>query len=369
MAQVITASFGQIALACKNHLAAQIPIITANPDLVIIVGRDAREVPHFTGERDVILRPGSFAAIDRAFDGAGRTCSKLTRYLEVMPRDRLLTDASDRDQYRLTNPLPPGQSLDPNGAITGTPSDSHVASYGHFPWEETILSCLHGFWPKDGSLNLLTDCEIRLATGEGPIKGEDRDTPDWMRSAFRMEVEYLTTLNQTYWDPPLITTPDTLSAFRGASFSQTITAVGGKPPYTWSMIGSLPPGLSFSNGLISGTVSTLESATGIWKFTIIVTDANGQRGTMEYHMPIISILPTTLPHPRVGVHYSQAMTLQGPHGTVIWTATGLPPGLSIGQLSGVISGTVTNPGVGGPYFVEISVPGKGHANYEMIVDP
>src|SRR6266852_6772664 len=59
----------------------------------------------------------------------------------------------------------------------------------------------------------------------------------------------------------------------GTAYSQTLTATGGVPPYTWSVTkGSLPSGLTLnsSTGLISGTIGGVKTAI---NFTATVTDS------------------------------------------------------------------------------------------------
>jgi len=59
----------------------------------------------------------------------------------------------------------------------------------------------------------------------------------------------------------------------GTAYSQTLTATGGVPPYTWSVTkGSLPSGLTLSSstGLISGTIGGVKTAI---NFTATVTDS------------------------------------------------------------------------------------------------
>ena len=54
------------------------------------------------------------------------------------------------------------------------------------------------------------------------------------------------------------------------SYGQPLTATGGTTPYTWSLTGSLPAGLSLSSGgVASGTPTTAGST----NFTVQVTDA------------------------------------------------------------------------------------------------
>ena len=72
--------------------------------------------------------------------------------------------------------------------------------------------------------------------------------------------------------PPLtITTGSPLpNASVGSPYSQTLTATGGFPPYTWSLVtGSLPPGLNLSSaGVLSGT----PTQTGTVTFSVFVGD-------------------------------------------------------------------------------------------------
>jgi hypothetical protein len=75
--------------------------------------------------------------------------------------------------------------------------------------------------------------------------------------------------------PPLAITNATLpNGTTGVLYSATLTATGGIPPYTWSLVsGALPPSLSLtpSSGLISGTPTTAGSYT----FTVQARDTAG----------------------------------------------------------------------------------------------
>jgi len=59
-------------------------------------------------------------------------------------------------------------------------------------------------------------------------------------------------------------------------------------------------------------------------------------------IPSLAITPTTLPNGGVNVAYSKTISATGGTGTYLWSATGLPTGLSINPSTGEISGTPGN---------------------------
>jgi len=71
----------------------------------------------------------------------------------------------------------------------------------------------------------------------------------------------------------------------GASYSQTLAASGGAPPYAWSLTsGSLPTGLTLnpSSGAIGGTPSEVGSFT----FTVRVSDSASASATKQFQLSI-----------------------------------------------------------------------------------
>lgn len=66
----------------------------------------------------------------------------------------------------------------------------------------------------------------------------------------------------------MMTNPGTQWATIDEPFSLSLTPSGGSGPYKWSLTGTLPPGLSFSGGVITGTPTT----EGRFRITITVTD-------------------------------------------------------------------------------------------------
>lgn len=81
-------------------------------------------------------------------------------------------------------------------------------------------------------------------------------------------------------EPLQIAAPASLPNGRvGEEYANVVfNATGGRSPYSWSYSGPLPPGLSFSNGVLSGK----PSAQGSFSFTVLVTDAGGRTAERDF---------------------------------------------------------------------------------------
>ena len=84
-------------------------------------------------------------------------------------------------------------------------------------------------------------------------------------------------LNLTVASPISIVTAALPGGVKGVSYNETLAASGGVLPYTWSVNGALPPGLTATaaTGLLSTGTGTL-TAGGQYNFTVIVTDGEGR---------------------------------------------------------------------------------------------
>ncbi len=142
--------------------------------------------------------------------------------------------------------------------------------------------------------------------------------------------------------PPLVVTTDSPlpTALEGVPYSQTFHVSGGTPPYTWSSTGSLPPGLSFRNGLLSGTPAAL----GNYYFTVRVSDAAAKSGSKQFSVyvgAVLQLVTPTLDSGALGVPYSFHLLAEGGATPYKWAiASGsLPPGLAFDVNNGSIAGT------------------------------
>jgi hypothetical protein len=117
----------------------------------------------------------------------------------------------------------------------------------------------------------------------------------------------------------------------GVAKSVTMTAVGGTTPYTWSATG-LPPGktINASTGVISGAPTT----GGVYTSTVTVKDATKATSSVSFNWVIGTPGSVTVTNPGnqtgfVGNSVSLTMQASGGYIPYTWSATGLPPGLTV----------------------------------------
>ena len=82
-----------------------------------------------------------------------------------------------------------------------------------------------------------------------------------------------------------ITTESLPEGREGQSYSATVQAIGGVPPYDWSWGGSLPDGLSLAN--LQGVVIGTPTESGDFTFTVYVTDSGEPTQTDERDFLIV----------------------------------------------------------------------------------
>lgn len=131
------------------------------------------------------------------------------------------------------------------------------------------------------------------------------------------------------------------------TYSQTLSATGGTPPYAWSKTaGALPQGLTLAaNGAISGA----PSAAGTFSFTAQVSDGSHVTASAAFELTIAGGVgistPSGLSSGSVGSSYSQNLEASAGVTPYTWNlaAGTLPPGLTLSS-AGAITGVATTAG-------------------------
>ncbi len=153
--------------------------------------------------------------------------------------------------------------------------------------------------------------------------------------------------------------PVVAAAFtEGTPGSATVTATGSPTP-TITEVGNLPNGVSFVNGVLSGTAAvTVNSAV----YSLTITASNGiapaasETFTLTVYAPLAVTSPTSLTPATAGVAYTPVtFTATGADDIYTWKKVSLPRGMVINGYSGQLSGT---PKDAGSYTVTVEVESK-----------
>ncbi|MCC7340360.1 MAG: putative Ig domain-containing protein [Bryobacterales bacterium] len=150
--------------------------------------------------------------------------------------------------------------------------------------------------------------------------------------------------------PLLITTASPLPPGGvGESYTATISATGGLPPYGFSVsAGALPPGLSLNpqTGVIGGN----PTQEGSYTFTVRVSDTGGDTAvTREFVIQVLSgvrlVTQNPLPDGLVGAPYNLTFAAQSGVPPYVFSVIEgqLPSGITLNPATGEISGTPTAP--------------------------
>ena len=147
---------------------------------------------------------------------------------------------------------------------------------------------------------------------------------------------------------PTITTTILPDAIFDVPYNQTINVSNGTPPFVWGVIsGTLPAGLTITSPTISFTPDCC--TTGIFTFTVRVTDNTGQFDDQPLTLKIVAPPPPTittslLPIGTVNVAYSKQLAATGGVPPLTWQPVGMPFGLTFTAATATISGSPTSNG-------------------------
>ena len=215
--------------------------------------------------------------------------------------------------------LPAGLSLGTDGAIAGTPSGSGTSQFS-----------------------------VQVADGATP--------PATLTQSFSITIAPA--------QPISIVTSTLPQGLVGVLYNASISANGGIPPLTWSLLsGTLPPGLTLTTitttsgtppvtttiGQISGTPTTQ----GTSNFTVEVQDSAipQQTATQALSLTInapspLTITTPSLPGGTTAVPYSEAIQATGGVAPLSWSVIAglLPPGLSLTPSTGTLAGIPSREG-------------------------
>jgi large repetitive protein len=272
-----------------------------------------------------------------------------TRTATVTVTDSATVTASNNFQVTIAPPsLVITTSSLPAGTVSATNSTSLSASGGTPPYTWSLAS---GPLPPGltlSSAGLISGMPIAFGTFSFTVRVAD--------SAGASTTGALSIIVAR----PLTLTGTLPAGVAGSSYSQTLMASNGTPPYVFAIsVGALPPGLSLNSS--TGAITGVPTTAGSYTFAAQVTDSAGINATQSFTISIarpLAIATTSLPSAGIGAQYNQTLSASGGLPPYSWSVSSgrLPPGLTLDFASGVVSGPATTEGT---YAFTVSVSDSG----------
>ncbi len=264
----------------------------------------------------------------------------------------------------------------PQGSVGATYSGALAASGGTAPYQWSVTA---GNLP--GGLTLNTDSGLisgsPAAVGTTSFKAQAQDSMHQIASANL--VITISAAGNNGGSSTLQVTTNALSAGTvGKSYSASLAASGGAPPYQWSVLaGNLPAGLTLN--ATSAVISGSPRVAGTANFTVQVQDSKQKVASANLaitntlvSIAALAIGTNSLSAGVVGTAYSGSLAVSGGTSPYQWSVTigSLPSGLSLNASSGTISG---NPTASGTYTFTARVQDSGQqtasANLSISISP
>jgi hypothetical protein len=187
--------------------------------------------------------------------------------------------------------------------------------------------------PENWSFGMLTDTELGLLAKilEGINQGD----------------VLLVDLNTMPDNPSCLKLPGLPDATSGVHYSATIVASGGAPPYTFYLLGALPPDLHLNRltGELSGVPSLAGLMPQVHTFSVMVVDASSTPKTVTRKLSITvnpppQITTVSLADAFMEQSYQEPLQVRGGSNPVSWEIVDgqLPAGLSLDPNTGIVAG-------------------------------
>jgi large repetitive protein len=201
-------------------------------------------------------------------------------------------------EWSASGSLPPGLSLSPDGRVNGVPTGQAATAF-----------------------------TAQVRDSRGSVRTQS--------CAIRVDVPVLDMTTACPLPPGIA----------GQPYSQQLAVAGGQGPYSWSVLGALPPGLTLNgDGFLSGS----PGGAGPFGFRVLVTDSLGRATAESCSLTVaraeFGLTSCPLPNATAGVDYSMTMRADGGLAPYYFSmASALPAGLTLNS-AGLLSGRPRQPG-------------------------
>jgi hypothetical protein len=373
-AQTATASLGISVLADSGSLqvtTVSLPGGTVDSAYAATLSAAGGTSPYVWNVASGALPPGLSLGEDGALAGIPTSVGTYTFVVQVA--DDAPTPGTAQRQFTMsigTAPLTITTVTLPNGVVEKAYVEDVQANGGATPYAWSISA---GALPPGLELDPSTGIVAGTPTTSGGygFTLQVADASDPQKTAVQSFSVTIASASQEL----VITTTGFGDGVVGVAYGAHLSAVGGTTPYTWSVVGALPAGITLDAA--SGELSGTPTREGSYSFTVHLADSSTQTKlasapfTIKIY-PALQFATGSLPTGALGAPYASALEVTGgrePY-TFSLVAGSLPPGLVLSS-AGAISGTPTGTG---SYGFSVQVTDSANpkqttsANYFILVE-
>lgn len=305
------------------------------------------------------LPPGISLSSSGVFSGRPTQAGTYDFWVEISDEDPPSAGwcfvAKAEHEFRIV--VAPGLSIEtkalPAGASVGVPYSAPLAA---MLLTNTSVSPPQGTVPGNVVWSVISGT---LPPGLAIVNGAISGTPtaegsfQFVVKAVVGELSDTETLTMDVRAALAITAPPAPKSEVGVPFTTKLNATGGTGTYTWTLAGTLPPGLALAT---DGTISGTPQVAGTYRFTATATDTETRVASYAGVLtvaPKLAIRTLRLRPAKVGRLYRQTLQTTGGHLPKKWKVKGrLPRGIRFASALGVFAGT---PQKAGRYRVTVEV--------------
>jgi len=245
--------------------------------------------------------------------------NKLIRALLLLVGGPTLTgctgslNSSPAPQHPATTPLAISTTSLPNGQVGSSYAGSLVATGGTAPYHWSVVS---GALPNGLGINSASGVIAGQPANAGTFSFAI-EVQDSSQSKASAQSKMSMQIGSAPAGPLQISTNSLPNGQVGDSYDSSVVAIGGTPPYHWSIAsGALPNGLGINS--VSGVISGQPAVAGASSFAVGVQDSSAAKASVRSQMSMqIAAASNPPPVPETGTYYGPGIGSDGLGNTTI----------------------------------------------------
>ena len=295
---------------------------------------------------------GLTLSTDGTLSGTPTQAGTFSFWVEMrLPDNDHCNGTTDTTQERFTVPINPGVpklTIGPESiATTGTVGAAYTVAMTASVSDPKTWSIVAGSLPPGLAIGASDGVISGAPTAAGSFTFTVRAAIDATRSDTKTLTIVVRNPLEIAASAPFDPESPVVRTEVGMRFNAALVATGGFGTYTWSLVGDVPPGLTFDP--VGGTLIGQPTEAGSYRFTVSVADSESRATAYAARIIVaerLAVSTLRFRNGKVGRFYQVKLRSFGGVGPVSWRIKRgpLPRGIRFDRLTGSLFGTPTKSG-------------------------